>query len=569
MAIEKTKNQLVGIVSDHENKVIALSGKWGTGKTHLIGEILSAATDEKVKGALKASLFGLRDMQAVKLKLLQAALPSADKKSTQWKAATDVLRAVRTVLVNVNGGFTAVDELTMLAVPSILKNRVIVLDDIERKHPDLSIDEVLGFIDEFTQQHDTRFVLVLNSDQLQDQEIWRTLSEKVVDHEVRLETSPDEAFEIAKGLVPTRFPEPIRRSVRACGVTNVRIIRKILKVVNLILGARIDLSDAVLARVIPSAVVLAATHYKGIENGPTTEYILARGRLYTLEDEDDVVLQKQKSDTRWDNLLIDLGIVSCDEYELLVVDFLRSGLIDSAGIETVVERYIDEQEGLVARERSNGFLKSVYWDHRLSEAELIEHATQLVAVVPRLDASFVSSIADAVGKLPGGVAVSDAMIAAWIGAMPADLELSPDEEFVFQRSLDPRIKQAIDGNAARAQAAVTVLDVCNRIFESSSWGVREELAMKGASQGDFEGAIRGIEDPAKFRTFIRKMLDFTRNKGQYERHFGSAMDNFASACRHIVASADSPRLSAILRGAFAGAGLASLLENEEAPAANH
>ena len=69
----------------------------------------------------------------------------------------------------------------MLAVPGILKDKVIVLDDIERKHDKLSIDEVLGFIDEFTQQHGARFVVILNSDQLDNRKVWDTLREKVVE----------------------------------------------------------------------------------------------------------------------------------------------------------------------------------------------------------------------------------------------------------------------------------------------------------------------------------------------------------------------------------------------------
>ncbi|MHB8919435.1 MAG: hypothetical protein ACYC3N_00170 [Halothiobacillus sp.] len=61
----------------------------------------------------------------------------------------------------------AINDLNVLLMaPAMLKNKVIVIDDIERKHEKLGIDEVLGFIDEYSNQHGTRFILVLNDDQL-------------------------------------------------------------------------------------------------------------------------------------------------------------------------------------------------------------------------------------------------------------------------------------------------------------------------------------------------------------------------------------------------------------------
>jgi len=35
MSLQATKNHLIQLLDDQDNKVIALSGKWGTGKSHL------------------------------------------------------------------------------------------------------------------------------------------------------------------------------------------------------------------------------------------------------------------------------------------------------------------------------------------------------------------------------------------------------------------------------------------------------------------------------------------------------------------------------------------------------
>ncbi len=52
MSLEKTKKQLVELLGRSDNHVIALSGKWGTGKTHLWNEVKKESKDEKIKRAL-------------------------------------------------------------------------------------------------------------------------------------------------------------------------------------------------------------------------------------------------------------------------------------------------------------------------------------------------------------------------------------------------------------------------------------------------------------------------------------------------------------------------------------
>lgn len=173
MSLAQTEQQLVKLLANADNKVVALSGRWGTGKSHLLDKVRKGSSDEKVRTAAYVSLFGLADMAEVKLKLLQSALPKAEDKGSAWKKVSSGWNAAKTALVGVNKGFSVLEELQLLAVPILLKGKVIVLDDIERKHKDLSIDGILGFIDEFTREYGCRFILVLNSDQLQHRDTWR------------------------------------------------------------------------------------------------------------------------------------------------------------------------------------------------------------------------------------------------------------------------------------------------------------------------------------------------------------------------------------------------------------
>lgn len=562
MTLKTTKDHLVQLLSDQDNKVIALSGKWGTGKSHLWREVKAASRDEAVKGALYVSLFGLRDLNQIKLKVLQSALPSAERHSAAWEKVRVGMEGAKKVLTSLHKGFSALDDLALLAVPSLLKDKVIVLDDIERKHEKLSIDEVLGFIDEFTQQHGARFVLILNSDQIGDRRVWDTLREKVVDQEIRLGTSTSEAFAIAIGLAPSNYADRIRTAAERCGLTNIRIIRKVIKAVNRILGNRTGLSDALLSRVVPSTVLLAAIHYKGIEDGPDFDFVLSQGTpndWSVFSDKDKVEDEESKRKSKWKLLLNDLGIHGCDDYELLVIEFLQSGLFDPSAVAAIIDRYAAENDAMTAQNDLNKFFERLIWDHRLTEADLLAEAKELAPRVHLIDVYNFTSLHDAVEELAGGNDVAKAMLDSWIAAFKTKNFDDFDEENTFGRKVHPAIQAEFDASKTNAQAKLTVFDACEFIVMNSGWNARQELAMKAATVADFAAAIKTI-DIKGLRLFMRRMLEMTMQPGGYREHFGHATDRFAEACKNIAQDPNSGRLGRLIKKLFVDSKLSHLVE---------
>lgn len=57
-----------------------------------------------------------------------------------------------------------------------------------------------------------------------------------------------------------------------------------------------------------------------------------------------------------------------------------------------------------------------------------------------------------------------------------------------------------------------------------------------------------------------KMLDLYIHKQTYEKHFGSAMDNFVQACRNIAQNPSSGRLGKLLKILFDDSKLTNLLD---------
>jgi len=567
MSMGETKKQLIQLLADKENKVIALSGKWGTGKSHLWEDVRKTSLQNGIKNALYVSLFGLTDMSQIKLKLVQSVLPEIESNSAAWDKITGVVKAARTVLQALNKGFSALDDLALLAIPTILKDKVIVLDDIERKHEKLNIDEILGFIDDFTQRHGARFVLILNSDQLFKKEIWNTLREKVVDQELRLDTSSSEAFSIAISQTGSSYAPMIENAVTTCRITNIRIIRKIIKAVSRIVGDHTQLDNALLLRVIPSIVILAAIHYKGIENGPDFQYVLSRGSendwAEYFENKDKELDEPGKRRAEWKLLLDELGIYACDEFEVLVVQFLESGLFDLTKLNKIISRYAAETDAFKAREQAKKFRTDLFWDHRLNEEELLQRAKELIPISEFLDPFTVTDLKIAISELSSeGAKIGEAIVSEWLKGFKAKGITEHAEEDPFNRPLDPLIKAEFETAANQAQARTSVYNACTHIAQHSGWGTMQAVALKSATVADFEVTIRSLEIDG-LRKFMRKMIDMRIHRAMYDEHFGSATDYFVEACKRIVADSDSVRLGKLIRTLFTDAGMADQLSTVE------
>jgi hypothetical protein len=566
MSLARTRQNFLDILADPANRVVALSGKWGTGKSHLWKEVQAASTDKQVKTAVYVSLFGLSSLSELRLKVAQGVLPKLEAGSQVAESIKNGYAGVKKVLKSIHSGFSALDELALIATPMMLKGRFIVIDDIERKHDKLSIDEILGFIDDCVQSMECRILLILNSDQLGDKKLWELFREKVIDQEIRLDTSPNEAFDIAVKLTPTTYVPHIKPAVEACNLTNIRIIRKIIRVVNRLLASRGHLSDQVLSRVVPSATLLSAIHYKGLDEGPDFDFVLGyESSLVALMKKNDAKRRgeedtpEMKARERWRLLLEKLGIQGTDSFEALVVDYLKSGLIDLTEVDKIIDRYVSEAEALDARKRRFDFFDKVIWHPEISEPELLEDLRRLVPEAALHDMYSITALHDEAMKLPNGQPVARELIDRWLAAFRARLAageergFDPDFHF-FHQPVHPEINREVRGLQARHNASTSLPEVCRKVAEKHSWGSREEAFMKSVTPADYEAAILAARGEG-LKLLLLQSMDFVKNRSAYETSFGGALDAFIAACRSLSQRQDiDARWKSLIRNLFRDAG---------------
>lgn len=564
MSIDKTKGQLYQLLLQGEDSVIALSGKWGTGKTHLWNKVKEESTDDNIKNALYVSLFGQSSIDQVKRKLIENAIPLS-KERGKW---IDPFKNLLDVSVKTAAQYykmlAAVKDVNLsLMAPIMLKDKVIVIDDIERKHEKLGIDEVLGFIDEYSNQHGSRFVLILNDCQLsakdEQKTLWATFREKVIDQEIKLSTSPDEAFCIALELIPSKYSEAIKQASVKCSLTNIRIITKIIKLINRILACR-DITVPIQNRVVPSIVLFSAIHFRGLVDGPDFKFALNIGSsnwdMFSEQENAEPSLEEIR-ENNWRTLMNELGIYGCNEFEKLLVDFLESGLLDVGLIESIIQRYIAENESMEAKAAVHRFIYQVIWNYRLTEPMLLEQATIFLDTCHFLDSSTVSLLCSIIEKkLSGGQSITEDIIDKWIDHNQID----ENSDNPFDNEIHPKIQAFLDTIKEESHAKTSIVDVVLYICTHNSWGPVHMSILSRATPNDFENAIRNTENIEDFKDFMLQMTKLAMNQGHYEQYFGSAVEHFIEACRAITKDQNSSRLANLIKGLFDSRKLAAKLQ---------
>jgi hypothetical protein len=573
MTLKHTKAQLIQLVAQPALRVIALSGAWGTGKTHLWDEIRRESADTTIRASRYVSLFGVRDISQLKLRIVQSMLPDVVHGNLVTESINKLFSVGKEALKKVHPAFTAVDELALVAVPAALKNQFVVIDDLERKHSALTVDEVLGFVDEYVNRFGTRFLLILNSEKLsedQDNVLWASFREKVVDEELRLSPTAIEAFDIAIPDPSVPYRAAVQNAVEACNLTNIRVIRLAYRLVLRLLGTTPELALPIQARTVPSMVLIAAAYNKAIKDGPDLDFIASfnRGESAWLDrylsgsNSQPDEASEQATPTGWKLLMSSLHINSADEFEELVVAYVREGHHDVEAIKRVIEGYCANQARLEAQNAASVLIEKIRWDMNATEAELLSEAERSVSQVRKLDANTVTVLHDLVSTLHHGQPVAERMLDAWIEHFE---EIKETTEFAdsplssFFQPLHPRLKTTLDAARNERIESGTLVEVMLSLVGRDSWGHRDEATLKAATVEDFLAAMRTLKGH-NFKIFILKSLDILEQQQMYEKHFGNAGKNFLEASRLIVSAGVSSRFGRLLLALFAESKVPTLLK---------
>lgn len=240
-----------------EAKVAVIKGEWGVGKTYFWTNYISqriASNDLSQIAYSYISLFGSSSLEDIKKQVFHNAKSiSSDEVideafEAEFNESSSLINKVPWVKESLSKAQSKAPIISWFtknsqSLPfiskfsgmistleySLVKNYIICIDDLERKGKNLSIKEVMGFIDELAQRKNCKVVLIFNErsfDNEQDRVQFESYREKVVDIEVNHNPT-------SKQNLACIFPEDDMRYstleavVNNLDIKNIRVLKKI------------------------------------------------------------------------------------------------------------------------------------------------------------------------------------------------------------------------------------------------------------------------------------------------------------------------------------------------------
>ena len=220
-------------------RTILVEGPWGIGKSY---EVEAALRDRKHTYAL--SLFGMHTGQDI-YRDLYFKIKGWDDSGILFKA----VRAGKQVMRASEAGASVDEAIEQLANPknsviSSLKEQeksVVVIDDIERKSPNVCMREFLGIVEELKQRTGCIIIMIANGEEMdeEDRTVFQKYGEKIIDREFHItEQAADIKWEDLK--IDRGFIEKFLKLHR---VKNLRTLQKAERFCQDVFAYKGELSD--------------------------------------------------------------------------------------------------------------------------------------------------------------------------------------------------------------------------------------------------------------------------------------------------------------------------------------
>ena len=281
---ERIKKYLVGekgyLKSDISNgKVIMLSGKWGSGKTHFWQNKI--ASDE-LKKELKAkrevytyvSLYGKTSIEEIENDIFSQAYSSAigGENFVTKGFSTFTKRMKRFGSSKIANGLNEEqnDNIERTALSRLNNGGIICFDDFERKSKDIDLNDLFGFITQLTLNFNCKVVIILNDDVFEGEEknIFSNVKEKTVFKFLYFNPNIESQF----GLLIDNYSnnsdfmeywDLIVKTFEEIELINLRISLQVLENINEWINSNNEHNDAIIRALILSNINFILYHTLG------------------------------------------------------------------------------------------------------------------------------------------------------------------------------------------------------------------------------------------------------------------------------------------------------------------
>jgi hypothetical protein len=553
MSIAMVDAALNDFLRSEEPRVVALTGKWGRGKTFFWRRFLEQQVVQRRQGPRYSyvSLFGLTDLSELKDALFESVVPFAEigsKDGREPESSISTSNAANSAWQRISGlvsrtvtggrkiyglaesfpGIKDFGPFLKAAAFLSVRSQLICVDDLERRSSSLALKDVLGLLSFLREQRGCRVLVILNSDALStdDRDEFDAFREKVFDYEVSFEPSAAECAAIALPTSIAHYAQAKTLAVKL-GIQNIRVLTRIRRLIDMMHPHVGALHESVLSQVVHSSVLLCWSYNTHGENAPSYRYVrnLNLGSFmdmtptYTLSDQEKV----------WNTLLKEYGYTDTDDLDLVLCDYLEKGFLDTERVKLVLA----ERHDAALRDRLVSAFEASWDMFHESFADNVNDIVSAFQISMMAAAQWISlpNAAAAVSFLRdiGRNDVADELTQHWIQVQkahnPAVLDL--DWNHLRVEIKDSVFVEAVSLEARGSTTDPSLSEVVAELGRRSGWSQVDERVLRGASEEAYYNLFKTLVGPDE-RRGLRACLHFA--------NMGSSSDSYLEIGKKVTAA---------------------------------
>ena len=430
-------------------------------------------------------------------------------------------------------------RLSRVSLTCRYRSRLICIDDLERKGKNLRIQDVMGLISYLRERRKCKIVLILNEDELDQAERgdFEKYQEKVIDVSLLFAPNEEDSVKIALGEARVGVLATLGEFCISLGVSNIRIIKKIERLVLQVEPLLSGMQEAVLRQAVQTLTLFGWAHYS--KQAGLIDYSLNKltDPLMGLGGEDKLTEDERK----WQGILDAYGFTSVDHLDLALLEGIRAGFFDE---ERLVRRAqeLDQQNKALSSQKDIEAAWRRYRDSFDADDKLVVQGL-LDACRKNIDHLSVGGLNSAmrVLKALGQADDAKALLDEFMAKRQEDRAFFDLDAHPFPEELDdPDLRAAFAERLGTLIEKRDPAEILIRIDADKSWSIDDIKTLCTLGAEDFYGIFKKLK-AIDLRRAVRASLSLGRNNPNDKDH-ASITANATEGLKRIAAELNVNKL---------------------------
>jgi hypothetical protein len=498
-----------GFLKHDRKRVLVLKGKWGVGKTFFWKRYIGKRREDLAAQPPRyayVSLFGVRSVEDIQNQIIAFFAKESVKgfgKVGQFAGKhADMFRELKAVLEKVPW-MKEIGGMARGVSRMLIDGSLICIDDVERKAPDLSMREVLGFVSSLREDRDCRVVVIFNEDELHDKadiEALEVYREKVIDESIHYDPSVEDNVRLIYGTSP--HVDFFIDLFRLLDLKNIRVMKQAQWAVEYFTPFLEGLLPALQSQILQHVVFLSAFFHERSLNVSLRELAL-------LSDEDHVFNAAAKQDARLEELqrVIQQYRFYPQDYDSIIADYIENGSCDEKRFQEELRKANEREQRSQVTEKLRAHWELYRANFQVQDADLI---SRYRSFLDEAAGSLSEREFDQAVKLLqdcGYAGSTDGWRDAFIMGHLADFSVAELQKWLPLASAEAP-KAQIRARQEQVRAARTMSDLFHGIL-NGHWGEEEVSLLDSYTTEEFYEWMRTSNEPDLLQTVWQLCRHFT------------------------------------------------------------